>query len=77
MAAYKLSTYSVREELISCLQITPHGMYYDQCLGIFHFSILCMTSLQNANVVLHVLWDVRSIRTSQKYLWIDTNLLVF
>ena len=25
MVAYKLSTYSVREEVISCLQIAPHG----------------------------------------------------
>ena len=40
MAAYKLSTYSVREEVISCLQIAPHGIYYDQCLDSFHFSIL-------------------------------------
>lgn len=36
----------------SCLQIVPHGRYYDQCLDTFHFSILWMTSLQNANAVL-------------------------
>lgn len=52
MAAYELSTYPVWEEVRSCLQIVPHGRYYDQCLDTFHFSILWMTSLQNANAVL-------------------------